>query len=777
MTETPEPKEKPTEKLSLPDRLADILLKLVQVGGVAGGGYGAFSALLKEHSDVPKAIASAAIGLGISYAARMLEPIHKGNERRLEGVGKGVDRAIDQGTGAIARKVMGVEDRYFQSQGWDCRRYRSEGMAQHDRIFTPLLEEVFVPLELDTSALNPGFRLLQGEALAEMSDRREKEIWNLLAKTQQEPVFRQIVILAWGGYGKTTLLKHIAYTYCMNQQGKYEVSHRRIPVLLVLRKYRDRLAPKAASDKPPSLPELITQQHIPSLPESEGLALPTSWAEEKLKRGEMVILLDGFDEVEKSQRSAVARWINDQMRRYGKSVFIVTSRPKAYQDQDTADRLELSTRLWVKDFNAKQRRRFVEQWYLCQERYAHGGDSTPDVQQQAQQASNDLLAQIEARKALQDLAKNPLLLNLIVTFHRRYPGAELPKRRVELYREICQLQLRDRPNARRLETLLTQCEAQTILQMLALEMMVNRQERIDRATLLEQLTQYLTEQGEVLDAKELLEQVVQVSELLVVQEDEYEFAHLSFQEYLAATQIVQRKQEKLLYDQFGNDWWKPTILFYASQLKNPSGLIREMVNRGAIDLAYICFQETTKRIDPAIVAELQAKQRAELKEVEQAIATTQILVEASRYQQLEDYLKAGQWKEADNETYRLMITTVGKEEGQYFEPDELLNFPCKELLEIDRLWVQYSNGQFGFSIQKKLYLECGGIPDGQYHEKEWDKFCHANGWQVNNKYVPVTFSTQAPRGHLPVGGGFVLWFGFLGVFSSLASRLVDCSTE
>jgi hypothetical protein len=66
---------------------------------------------------------------------------------------------------------------------------------------------------------------------------------------------------------------------------------------------------------------------------------------------------------------------------------------------------------------------------------------------------------------------------MVALFHRRYPGAELPKRRVELYQEMCILQLRDRPGARRLETLLHECDPQTILQMLALEMMQQKEER------------------------------------------------------------------------------------------------------------------------------------------------------------------------------------------------------------------------------------------------------------------------------------------------------------
>lgn len=471
-------------------------------------------------------------------------------------------------------------------------------------------------------------------------------------------------------------------------------------------------------------------------------------------------MLDGFDEVSRDQRPAVARWVNEQLRRYRKSVFILTSRPKAYREQGAADRLEFATTLWVRDFNAEQRQRFVNQWYLCQERYTHGGRNTPDVQKIAEQAAKDLLAQIEARSELKDLAKNPLLLNMIVTFHRRYPSAELPKRRVELYREMCLLQLRDRPAARQLETLLTQCDAQTILQMLSLAMMRGRLERIDRAKLLPGLAKCLQQQSETTAAQDFLEQVVQISELLVEREpDEFEFAHLSFQEYLAATQIAQTHQESLLYEHFNDDWWKPTILLYATQV-NPTNLIREMMQRGATDLAYLCLQETTKRVDPALAAELNALKQT---------------VQTSRYQELEDYLSQGQWQEADNETYRLMITTVGKEEGQYFEPEELLNFPCEELRAIDQLWVQCSNGHFGFSVQKKMYLECGGIPDGKYHKEAWNKFCHANGWQVNDQYVDVTFNTSA-RGHLP-GTHLVCvwrWGGGVG-FSLFASRLVKCN--
>jgi len=715
---------------SLPDKLAEITLKAIAVGGFPAGAVGAGWQLIKDDGDLLKAVASAVIGLGLSYGANLLQPLHQGNQRRLTAAGERLDDQIEQGL----TRLTGFDDWYLQCQAWDCQGYRPEGMAQYEGIFKLLLDEVFVPLELDFGSQLPGFNRQQQGDLAQAMAAEDLKIWPLLAQAETSRPLRQLAVLAWGGYGKTTLLKHIAHIYSTKRHKTFGVP-KRLPVLLVLRKYRDLLA----SDAAPDLPTLITDHHIPNLPkEGHDRPVPANWATDML-RGKAIILLDGFDEVAKPQRPAVARWINTQMRNYGNAIFILTSRPKAYKEQDAADRLDLSTALWVRDFNADQRRDFVQRWYHCQERYENGGRATPDVAKQATEAAADLLSQIEARPELRDLAKNPLLLNLITTFHRRYPGANLPQRRVELYRDICQLQLRDRPRARRLDTLLTEGEPQIILQMVALKMMENRQERIAHADLLPLLTTCLAQQDEPLAAAEFLEQVVQISELLVQQEDEYEFAHLSFQEYLAAAEIARTQTEATLYPHIADDWWKPTLLLYAAQLKKPAPFIRKLLDTGATDLAYACWQDTTKRIDPDLVKALEGLGKA---------------VADSRYHQLDQYLQNQQWEAADDETYRLMITTVGKEEGQLFTADELLNFPCDVLKAIDDLWVRHSNGRFGFSVQKNLYLskEVGGVANGKYNKKSWDKFCQINGWkQLGSRsgYLETKYTFESPEAHLP----------------------------
>lgn len=753
MTKTDKPDPNSQPKISRSDQIADFLIKLVMAGGVTAGGAGAFWSLFKD-SDMLKAFASGVIGVGISLGASFLKPIHKGTQDRLAKAGESANKALDHGLA----KVSGVEEQYFRCQAWACRRQKSEGVRQHDGIFLPLLEEIYVPLELDASSLPAGWRKFPDQHLEKSAHDGAcgHKIWDLLGKTGREVTFRQIVVLAWGGYGKTTLLKHIAHTYGMDQQkDKYGVP-RRVPFLLVLRKHRDRLA----QEQPPTLPELIKNHHIPDLPDSDKLAdLPKDWVEKQLRQGKAVVMLDGFDEVASGQRPAVARWINDQMRHYSKSVFIVTSRPKAYTEQKPANRLELSTRLWVQDFNESQRRDFVEHWYLCQERYARGGDTTPDVQKDAQDAAKELLTQIEARQELKDLAKNPLLLNMIVSFHRRNPGAELPKRRVELYREICTLQLRDRPGARELETCLINCDAQLILQRLALSMMEAHEERLDRSILLDRIGTYLVQQREKVHPQDFLTQVVQVSELLVEREPgEFEFAHLSLQEYLAATQIADDKQESLLYKYLQNDWWKQTILLYASQV-NPTPLIRKALSQEAIDLAYTIQQDTTKRLD------LTAEELA-------AFEKTTSQVETSRYATLEQLLQTQQWRKADQETYRLIITTIGKEEGQGLSGDDLKNFPCEDLQMLDRLWVKYSDGKWGFSVQKRIWEECGSPTDYDGFKRT---FCDRIGWTNNGKWQNPTYDLQnSLNGELPMA---VRKRKREEIISSLAQRLVDCSTR
>lgn len=122
------------------------------------------------------------------------------------------------------------------------------------------------------------------------------------------------------------------------------------------------------------------------------------------------------------------------------------------------------------------------------------------------------------------------------------------------------------------------------------------------------------------------------------------------------------------------------------------------------------------------------------------------------YTKLRDYLKYRQWQEADRETYLVMLQAVGREKGEGLRSEELLNFPCTDLHTIDKLWVKYSNGKFGFSVQKEIYLSVGGQLDGNYDAEAWKKFGDRVGWRVDSNWISSTeviFDTSAQTGYLP----------------------------
>ncbi|NCR59844.1 MAG: hypothetical protein GPJ01_19725 [Microcystis aeruginosa LL13-06] len=106
-------------------------------------------------------------------------------------------------------------------------------------------------------------------------------------------------------------------------------------------------------------------------------------------------------------------------------------------------------------------------------------------------------------------------------------------------------------------------------------------------------------------------------------------------------------------------------------------------------------------------------------------------------------------------------------------PPDIDNFPCEDLRTIDQLWVKYSGGRFGFSVQAKIYRELGGTR--QYNERVWNAFGDRVGWRVNKSwiYYRVTLDLKAPLGHLPVT--WCEWWGGRLEVSSLASRLVKCN--
>jgi hypothetical protein len=118
----------------------------------------------------------------------------------------------------------------------------------------------------------------------------------------------------------------------------------------------------------------------------------------------------------------------------------------------------------------------------------------------------------------------------------------------------------------------------------------------------------------------------------------------------------------------------------------------------------------------------------------------------SNYRSLENLLAAGRWPEANEATRAIILKVAGQEKAGWLGDEHIQNFPCQVLGAIDQLWVKYSNGRFGLSVQKQILIECEQDPQSFGERLGWrDK----NGWISSSRVIYNP--TNAPEGHLPWG--------------------------
>ncbi|MDZ8091152.1 MULTISPECIES: GUN4 domain-containing protein [unclassified Nostoc] len=142
------------------------------------------------------------------------------------------------------------------------------------------------------------------------------------------------------------------------------------------------------------------------------------------------------------------------------------------------------------------------------------------------------------------------------------------------------------------------------------------------------------------------------------------------------------------------------------------------------------------------------------------------------YTILQKLLASGKWREADQETWKLMLKISHREKECYLRVEDIKQFPCQDLLTIDRLWVKYSNGRFGFSIQKQIWDSVGGKPDLDL--ETWKYFGESLGWRIKNNWKPyefLSFTLTAAVGQLPRAIWSMRLDGRRKRFSALTSRL------
>lgn len=126
------------------------------------------------------------------------------------------------------------------------------------------------------------------------------------------------------------------------------------------------------------------------------------------------------------------------------------------------------------------------------------------------------------------------------------------------------------------------------------------------------------------------------------------------------------------------------------------------------------------------------------------------------YAPLVEHLRRGDFSQADQFTRDNLIRLAGPEATKrgYVYFTEAKRLPDADLATMELLWNHYSDGKFGYTVQKKLW---------RLQKQDFEKFCSKIGWNVRDEATGLDrkrrwFGTSefiydlddAPRGHLPL---------------------------
>ncbi len=394
--------------------------------------------------------------------------------------------------------------------------------------------------------------------------------------------YRRLVVKGAPGSGKSMLLKYLALSY---SEGRFKnLSDLPVPILLELNRLNE--ANLTVEKLEQQLVEVCDRHNFPKA---------NRFISQGLKDGRLLLLLDGLDEVSSGVRSSVVRCLKDflELENYKKCRVIITCRTAVYHNEfvdNTKETLEID------EFSDQQMRRFLQAWK---------SEMPPE------KSVEQLIQNLRAKPKIMALARNPLLLTIIVYLYTDTPFV-LPHSRAEFYTKATDVLLELRDQERNIANQYSGVNKRRVLQHLALyaQDSANRQQQ-DRRSLLdsevwEQVKQVLPSLNlEAKDANSIVDEIVKRSGLLLRIDggQRYYFPHLTLQEYFVAAALTNRQDELIQkWQNAPSDWLEIVKLWCGLPNNSSTDLIAAVYQQDTLT-AFECLADA-QEVTPEVAQEI-----------------------------------------------------------------------------------------------------------------------------------------------------------------------------
>jgi NACHT domain len=234
--------------------------------------------------------------------------------------------------------------------------------------------------------------------------------------TRRSPL--RILITGDPGSGKTTAVRWLAVQIAARKlPQRLSMLSSDLPLFVPLRHVFD------GSRLSPAEEDLTSYVSL-----GRGAEMPGGWLNDRLRSGQVLLIFDGIDELSDINRSRAMSWIQSLMSDYPGCDFITTSRPDGYDPAwfDSRD----FTNVHLEVMELPDIRNCITAWFDA----LRQGVSLSDWDRY-EQSKRALLADADAKASVRDLAATPLLCAMLCAFYTM-GTEETPRSRGDLYRMV-----------------------------------------------------------------------------------------------------------------------------------------------------------------------------------------------------------------------------------------------------------------------------------------------------------------------------------------------------
>jgi NACHT domain len=385
----------------------------------------------------------------------------------------------------------------------------------------------------------------------------------------------RLTVVGSPGSGKSILVRSLTFMLCkrLTESHSWVIRPRSIPVLIMLRE----AAPLISDNIAVGIDEL-TSKLMPGLG-----SIPPGWFGRQLALGRCVLLFDGLDEVIGDQRQILS-WVQSLIETYSNCSLILTTRP-------IADFAALQADTGVLDeFGNEEIRQFIRRWYRATDAQRRQLQSER-IDQQADKAAADLLVWLDANPQIAALARNPLLLTMLVQVY--YYRGKFPSLLSDFYGEVVDVLLQPLKAKHPQSRTSSWASIRGALSSVAFHAIEEGSADFTKDAIVSAAIES-DESRQV--AQELVDDIADNGDLLVeTPQNEYRFAHLTMQEYFAADYVRRGGLVDQLLIHLADPRWRNVIIFYCS-MADPSPIVAACLDRRTDDsylllLARDCARE------------------------------------------------------------------------------------------------------------------------------------------------------------------------------------------